>query len=180
MRRWKQTFLAIACIAALSVALLAAGAISRTGFTAATGVGIAAAILSLAALANTALNNAATEARSQFANSFAVARRWDEKLIVDARDVVRPYLGNSPGLVAAARSDPKVQRALIDLTNFFWDMAAAVELEWADPRYLRHRFGVTLDTLFPAIDALVEGSADKGAAAGRDSISVLRKRWVAT
>jgi hypothetical protein len=177
MRRWKYAFLGVAGLAVIVIISLAAIEFRQSGFSAGLGATIATASLSLMALANSALGSAATEDRSQFANAFAIARRWDESPIVKARDVIRPYLLSPAKLHTAAVEDGDVKRALIDFMNFFWDMAAAVELQWADPRYLYLRFSVTLDTLFPALEALDRSSPDKSTTTALKSIGVLRKRW---
>ena len=178
MRRWKYVFLTVAGLSAITLVVLAAIEFWRSGLSAGLGATIAAAVVALMALANTALGAAATEDRSQFANAFEIARRWDEAPIVDARNLVRPYLATPTELVAAATADQAVARALIDFTNFFWNMAAAIELQWADPKYLRLRFSESLDTLLPAIEALVQNSSDKGANAGLEAINGLRRGWL--
>jgi len=170
-------FLSIAGIAAICVAILSIIHIYNSGFSTIIGATVGAAILSLTALANSALGSAATESRSQFANAFSIAKRWDEAPIVNARDVLRPYLKEPETLVDNAKNDEKTSRALIDFLNFYWDMSAAVELKWADPSYLKLRFGVTLESLYPAFKAFVEVSDDGGATAAFNSISLLRDNW---
>jgi len=177
MHRWKRTFLFVAGLAVVALLVLGTLELLRSGPTVAFGVTIMAAVLSMLALANSALGSIAADDRSQFANAFAIARRWDEQPMLSSRDVIRPYQSRPADLTVAAVKDDDVKRALIDYANFFWDMAAAVELNWADPRYLNLRFGETLETHYPAIDVLVRNSHDKGALAAIRSINVLRDRW---
>ena len=177
MRRWKLIFFALAGFAVLVILVLGALHLYKSGTSITFGVTIATALLSMLALANSALGSIATDDRVQFANAFAIARRWEEKPIADARNVIRAYLSQLADLEAAAIANDDVKHALIDFLNFFWDMAAAVELNWADPRYLRLRFSISLETLYPAMVAVARNSPDKSADEAIRSIDVLRKRW---
>jgi len=177
MQDWKRFFLIAIIAAALVTVGLAVVEFVKNGFTLTGALAVGSAILSLLAVVASLLTAWSVEDRAHFSNAFAITRRWDEAPVVISRDVLRPYLDKPQQLITAAEADAEVRRALVDFLNFFWDMSAAVELKYCDPRYLKLRFAQTLLTLHPALVAFAETSQDASTSTAMDSIDRLRRQW---
>jgi hypothetical protein len=136
-----------------------------------------AAIVSIMALGNAMLVFFVAEQRAGFTNAFAIARRWEDEPVRGARNVIRQRLSHIPTIAAAVPNDSDIQLALIHLVNFYWDMASAVETGWTQDGYLRLRFKSSLETIFPAIEALAKVSDDRGINEALNSINRLRTLW---
>lgn len=166
------TITALAVVGGLVALLLRQG----VGDSTAIWISIASAAVSGLSLSIAVINLATGDARARFTNSFLIAKRWDEKPLLDAREALLPLLA-TPGDIKARASEPQFSRALVHFANFYWDMAAAIETRWADPGYLRLRFRATLETLYPAFEAQAESSPDRAAKDAIEAIRALREKW---
>jgi hypothetical protein len=135
------------------------------------------AIVAITALANTVLIFALTDERAQFTNAFAIAKQWNEEPMLGARQTVRPLLRDMDALKSKIKTDPGVTDAIVHYANFFWNLASAVEVKWAQSAYLRLRFRTSLDTFLPLIQEWANSAPDKAAAEAVASLARLQSLW---
>ena len=139
------------------------------------GTGAAALVVSCLAFALAALSALVPVVRGQFDNTFALAKRWDEVPMLEAREIFRRHLQDLPGFRRRLKEhDRDAERAIVHLINFYWNISAALEAEWADPTYLHNRFSPSLVTFYPAIHDYLE---DESGRFSRAAIHSLCARW---
>lgn len=139
------------------------------------------AAIAILAFSNSILTYVLAEARARFTNSFAIARKWDEALLLDSRKIMREHHDAPDFMTRNFRTDKSVELAVVHLVNFYWDMAAAIETGWAASKYLRLRFSETLQIYYPPMQALLEWRNENRPKAERsralESIDKLRGYW---
>src|SRR5262249_52066830 len=96
----------------------------RLGVTARAQVWVSAvsALVSLLALIISFLSLFIAEERSKFSNAFAIARKWDEAPMLNAREVLVLHQQHVTDLPTILKADNSVNRALVHYVNFYWDM----------------------------------------------------------
>jgi hypothetical protein len=140
----------------------------------------ACALISTLALTVSIFGFLVSEERARFTNAFAIAQHWDKEPMLGARVLLRKYLADIPALTRQV-SEPEVEAALTHLTNFYWNMAVAMETRWTDAEFLKLRFRPSLETYYRAIYADLEhrhvGKRDLGASPALEAIDKLCRAW---
>jgi hypothetical protein len=127
----------------------------------------------------TAASAFVVQQRAQFANSFAIAEKWDEEPLLEARALFRKHGIRAGDPLVLVKDDLDYQLAVIHMLNFYWNIAAAIRTDWADPEYLGIRFHRTLDNHYPAMLEFAE-KVSKDRLAANDAIEAiegLRSLW---
>jgi hypothetical protein len=116
--------------------------------------------------------------RARYDNTFALAKRWDEEPMLRAREELRRHLEDLPSFIyKIGKGDVDAERAVVSLINFYWNIGAALEEQWADPNYLRRRFAPSLKKWYPAIRAYLNDDSGK---VSMEAMDALARRWEIT
>jgi hypothetical protein len=135
------------------------------------------AVVAIFAIWSAATFSQRADERAKMANSFEIARRWDEEPYLKSRDIVREI---DDADLAKKLGDKDVKIAMIHFANYYWEIAVAIETGWADGLYLRERFRATLKAFYPCFKKLLAQSNDSSALEALETISKLHLKWTAS
>ena len=125
------------------------------------------AVVAILALTNSVLIFTLADERARFANAFALASKWDDQPMLNARTTLRPYVGNFHVLTSKLETippDPEIIEAVVHIVNFYWNMASAVEVKWVQEGYMRLRFNDSLNAFMPLIQLWAKVTPEKATA----------------
>ena len=114
----------------------------------------ASAVVATIALAISVLGFLVSEERTRFTNSFAIARRWEEPPMLEARTAFRAYKLDIATLVERVEA-ADIDAACSHLVNFYWNMEVAINTGWTDATYLEQRFSPSLKQFYPLMYAFL-------------------------
>jgi hypothetical protein len=135
------------------------------------------AVVAITALANSVLVFALSDERARFSNAFEIASQWDKEPMLGAREIIRPHLANFESLKQMVATDTEINSAVVHLVNFYWNMASAIEVRWAQAGYLRLRFRASLNTFLPLMEEWERKSSDRSGSEAIASITRLNDLW---
>jgi hypothetical protein len=172
-RAW---FIRIAATASvIAVCLVMVFAYEEAGGTVwASGLG---ALVAATALANSILIFLLSEEKARVRNAFDLAEKWDKEPMLTARVTIRKNLGNLEALKPLVITDLEISAMTVHLVNFYWNMAAALELKLAHPDYLKMRFHESLKAYLPLIREWKLKTEDRSAPVALATIEKLHASW---